>query len=113
MRKQKAKVEKTEKIITAIKFKDFRWINVLSILAIIGMSGLAVYNCVAMPVSEWWLWALIDFVIVVINVYALINSLTAERNLRVFREEQLQKIYKARNTKERTKLVEEFVERRR
>jgi large-conductance mechanosensitive channel len=97
----------------AILIKDFRWINVFSILMIILMGGMAVYNCVVMPVKGWLIWAFIDFVLMAFNIYALINSLTSERNLRIFREEQIQKIYAARNKNERVKLVQEFVDRRR
>jgi len=96
-----------------IKFKDFRWINVLSIIMIILMGVLVVYNCVYTPVSEWWVWALVDFVLMAFNIFALINSLTSERNLRIFREEQIQKIYAAKTQNKRYILASEFVNRRR
>jgi len=95
----------------AILLKDFRWINGLSVVGIILMGGMTVYNCVAMPTKGWFIWAIIDFGLMCFNIWALINSLSSERDLRLFREEQLKKIYEARTQKERELLANEFVNR--
>ena len=91
-----------------ILLKDFRLINLASIGAIILMAILIIYQVNKLN-TGWLIWSIIDFGILCWNVFLLKRSLLSERDARVFKEEQIQKIIQTRNTKKRQELIKNFV----
>lgn len=78
----------------SIRLKDFRPINGLSIIAILLMGGMAIFQILVKP-NGWMTFMIIDSLLGLLNLGILLFSLSSHRDMRVI-EEQLAKLVKKR-----------------